>query len=964
MGARWTLPLLGLFLAFLVVAKALWLLTDWWWFDSVGYLFVYRKILLTQLLLFLFGGGGVAFLVGWNLRRVRRAPRRLVVTERSLFSAEEREAIEEHLPAILRWGTLFLAALGGLIVAGRWWRMWLAFWNAQPFHLQDPQFHLDISFYLLRLPLLQALLNGLSFLVFLTLVLVVLLYLYEEDIQIGEEAITFSQRARSHLFLLGGIFLLLRAGLYALAPFTLLTASHQAYTGAGFVDVWVRFPAFWTLAVLAALTGLLCFSLRRPRSLRPLVYSLGALAGVYLLGLRVLPVLVQRAVVIPNEIERERPFIQRCIEMTRYAYQLHRVETFPFEARETLTAEEIARNQDIVENIRIWDQEPLREMYRQTQELRPYYTLQNIDVDRYRLQGRLQQVLLAARELSHEQLPAAARRWINEHATYTHGYGLCMTTANRVIDGLPEWLIKDIPPQTSAGLKVARPEIYFGEVVRATAPPPLRPALPGPGGPLLNAPSSEGEVDITTSRFEDYLLVNTKQPEFDHPRGDQDVYTRYQGRDGVPIRGFLRRLAFALRFRALQILLTPILTEESRILIHRHILVRAHLITPFLWYDEDPYLVLGEDGRLYWILDAYTQSSLFPYSESVRWGTERRINYIRNAVKAVVDAYDGTIHFYLADPQDPIIRTYARIFPGLFRPLEEMPQDLRRHLRYPPRFFAVQAQLYTAYHMTDVSTFYNREDLWQIPALPDERGRPKPMEPFYLVTRLPGEREVEYLLFLPFIPAGERRQNMIAWMGARCDPEHYGTLRVYLFPKQRLIYGPAQIRALINQDAEISKQLTLWSQAGSEVKMYSLLVVPIEQSILYVQPLYLRASAPGALPELRRVILAFEDRIAMEPTLEEALERIFGPIPWGRKAEEVRVAAPSLPPPAVEGPLSASAPAPAWMQEAARLLDEALSAQRQGNWKTYGERIRALERLLKRSSAPPTPSSSERAGSS
>ncbi|MBI4589246.1 MAG: UPF0182 family protein, partial [Candidatus Rokubacteria bacterium] len=491
-----------------------------------------------------------------------------------------------------------------------------------------------------------------------------------------------------------------------------------------------------------------------------------------------------------------------------------------------------------------------------------------------------------------------SRIWINEHLTYTHGYGVIVGPVNRISpEGLPEFFVKDIPPVSSGFATVTRPEIYYGEISN------------------------------------DYVFVRTKSQELDYPSGDQNVYTRYAGRGGIPITSFLTKLAFAIRFGEVKIVLSDDVTGESRIMIHREVARRVRQIAPFLRFDRDPYLIIGDDGRLVWMIDGYTVSDRYPYSQPVR----DLGNYIRNSVKATVDAYHGSVMFYLADPTDPVIRTYTRAFPGLFKPLGEMPADLQRHIRYPEDLFSVQAKMYTTYHMEDPQVFYNKEDLWTIPQRTVE-GRQREMEPYYTIMRLPREKREEFILLTLFNPS--RRDNMIAWMAARSDPPNYGRLIVYNFPKAKLVYGPRQVDARIDQDPTISQQLSLWNQRGSMTLRGSLLAIPIDQSLIYVQPLYLAASEQGALPELRRVFVAYGNQIAMEPTLEQSLQRIFG----GRARVEDAAGRPAV----------ALAPTPpgdaglrGLVQRAWEAWSRAQEALRRGDWSGFGEEQRRLEQTLK-----------------
>ena len=583
--------------------------------------------------------------------------------------------------------------------------------------------------------------------------------------------------------------------------------------------------------------------------------------------------------------------------MTRAAYGLDHIVEREFPADETLDARALERNAATIKNIRLWDYRPLLRTFGQLQEIRTYYKFVDVDNDRYVVNGEYRQLMLSPRELSYQHLQS--RIWINEHLTFTHGYGVVVGPVNRITsEGLPEFLVKDIPPQSTSGFpKVTRPQIYYGEV------------------------SNE------------YVLVKTKSQELDYPSGDQNVYTTYSGVGGIPLSSFFRKVAFAMRFGEIKILLSNDLTDESRIMMYRTVIQRVRQIAPFFRYDRDPYMVVDDDGRLIWMLDGYTTTDRYPYSEPVL-GVG---NYIRNSVKVTIDAYDGTVTFYRADDADPIVRAYGAAFPGLLKPLDKMPESLRRHIRYPEDLFTIQARKYATYHMLDPQVFYNKEDLWALPRRAIE-GRDRDMEPYYTIMRPPGEQKEEFILLTLFNPA--RRDNMIAWMAARSDPPNYGRLIVFNFPKQKLVYGPRQIDARIDQDPIISQQLALWNQRGSTVIRGSLLAIPIDQSLIYVQPLYLAASEQGALPELRRVIVAYGNQIAMEPTLEQSLSRIFG----GRLAA-APVAAAAAPRP--DPPAGGAAGARELGQRAWESWTRAQDALRRGDWAAYGAEQKRLEEALR-----------------
>ncbi|MBI5484685.1 MAG: UPF0182 family protein, partial [Deltaproteobacteria bacterium] len=711
-------------------------------------------------------------------------------------------------------------------------------------------------------------------------------YYFRGGIMLSELGASVDVKVRRHLAILVGLFAgVIAAGFY-LDSFRLLFSNNGSFYGAGYADIHAR---LLTLKVLTFLTPLAGVALAagiwkgawRLALLPPLVVVV-----LYVIGIRVYPGLLQKFKVAPNELALETPYIENNLKFTRFGYDLDKIETVPFDVDTRLSAADIANNGATIKNIRLWDHAPLLKTYSQLQQIRTYYKFFDVDNDRYKVNGQYTQVMLSPRELSYADLPS--KNWINERLIFTHGNGITFGPVSRISkEGLPEFFVKDIPPVSLADIKVSRPEIYFGE--------------------LSN----------------DYVVVKTRVPEFSYPTASGNINTTYAGKGGVPIDSILKKALFAAKFRTEKILLSSDITTESRIIYNRNINERVRAIAPFLRFDGDPYMVVDEAGRLKWIIDAYTYSDRLPYSKPVKGG----INYMRNSVKVVVDAYDGTLSYYISDPNDVLVKVYSRMFPGLFKPISAMPGDLRKHVRYPHQFLQLQAAMFSAYHMTDPKVFYNRENLWQVATLGE-----KPMEPYYTIMKLPGEKVEEYILLLPFTPS--KRDNLSAWLTARCDEPNYGKIRAYTFPRDRLIYGPKQIDARINQDSFISQQLTLWNQRGSEVIRGSMLVIPIEKSLLYVQPLFLAADKAG-LPELKRVIVAFGDEVVMEENLELALQRLFG----GKKT----VAAAARP--EVGDPKASPA---TLAKEAMGIFDKAINLQRQGNWAGYGEELRKLEQVLKR----------------
>jgi uncharacterized membrane protein (UPF0182 family) len=627
---------------------------------------------------------------------------------------------------------------------------------------------------------------------------------------------------------------------------------------------------------------------------------------VGLLIISIVPGIMQRYIVEPNEVAREAPYIEHNIQFTRQAYGLDNADERDFGQVEPLSVEALEANQATLLNVRLWDYRPLGQTYRQIQEIRLYYGFTDLDIDRYWIDGQYRQVILAARELDQSQLQSVT--WVNQHLQFTHGYGVVMNPVNEVTpEGLPQLWIKDLPPSISVPLAINRPEIYYGELT------------------------------------DNYVFVRTGLEEFDYPKGEENVYTYYEGTGGVPLRSYLKRLAFALRLADANILLSQYIDTNTRLMFNRRIQNRARAVAPFLEYDSDPYLVII-DGKLYWIQDAYTISNRYPYAEPLN-----RINYIRNAVKVVIDAHNGSMTYYIADPSDPLVRTYAAIFPTLFTSQNSMPDGLREHLRYPEDLFNVQATMYQTYHMRDVNVFYNKEDQWNLPR-EVYAGQDQTVEPYYVIIRLPGEAQEEFLLIQPFTPA--TKDNLIAWMAGRSDGEDYGQLVVFRFPKQELIFGPLQIEARIDQNPEISAQLSLWSQRGSQVIRGNLLVIPMEQSLLYVEPLYLQAES-GQIPELKRVVVASGEKVVMADTLADGLVRLF---PEGGLVAEAETTAEAAAEgegpktgPVITGELASDLAQDVY--DLARQADEhytaALDALQAGDWATYGAELAAMEEVLR-----------------
>ncbi len=909
---RWRSLLVLAFVAFFfIVPSSTSFLTDWLWFGEVGY----RSVFLTSIYAE-WGIGAAVFLIAlvWLVGNLRYA---LTTATGTPASFTTREGFTIVLPTRdqIRPLAMAAAAVGAFLLAlyaSSQWLTVLAWWRQTPFTTADPLLGRNASFYVFTLPLLDAV-RGLALgLVVLAAIGAGAVYTFAGEFALTPFGVRVGPAVKRHGAVLAACgFLVLALGSWLDQSRELISTS-GIIQGASYADVHARMPAALIIAGAAIVSAVLSIVY----AFGAVRWALAAAIGLYALAMvggAVYANLVQRFVVSPNEQVRETPFIAYNIAATRQGFALDRLEERELTGDAVLTRADVDRNRETLENVRLWDHQPLLETFGQIQEIRTYYDFISVDNDRYAIGGRMRQVMLSARELNPAALPN--RTWVNERLVFTHGHGLTLGPVNQVTgEGLPVLFIRDLPPVSTVDIQITQPSIYFGEL------------------------SNE------------YVIARTRAQEFHYPKGDDNVYTVYDGRGGIPLNSALKKLLFALHFRAYQILLSDDITPESRLLFDRQIRTRVTKIAPFLTYDSDPYPVV-DDGRIFWIQDAYTTSDAFPYSTAAAGN----VNYIRNSVKVVIDAYQGTVTFYLAEPTDPIVQTLTRIFPGLLRPLSEMPEGLRRHIRYPEGIFQLQASVYQTYHMTNPAVFYNKEDQWEVPAI-DRGAENARMEPYYTIMKLPGESRAEFIQMLPFTP--RRRDNLASWLVARSDSEHYGQLLVFEFPKQKLIFGPRQVVARINQDQVISPQITLWNQQGSEVIQGTLMVIPIEESLLYVRPLYLRAQT-GRIPELTRVIVAYQNQIVMERTLEAGLARLFGgagAAPATETAVENQAANRAGAPERPTAPATPSAPsapnAPELIAEAQATYDRAIAAQRAGDWAKYGEEIKRLGELLARMRKP------------
>ncbi|WP_017324134.1 UPF0182 family protein [Synechococcus sp. PCC 7336] len=916
MSRRWQTIAVSVLVAIVAIAlfgrPLLHLLAELWWFEAVGFAPVFWTratwqvgIWCAAFAIYLLGLGGNYWLAKrWTQPRDIPLPleRRLARTEYLLFRMA------------MALGVVAVASVAATLSVQSWETILKAL-NATPFQQTDPIFGLDLGFYVFQLPLYEGGVQWLAGLFVCSLLLVLALYGLEGDIDPRRNWQSMVSRpAKFHISLLLAAIAILLSIYFWLQRYDLLYSPEGVVFGAGFTDVNARLPLQAMASILTAiLSGILLVSLWQRSPLLPvgcaLVYFvLLSLANLY-------PPILQRFVVEPNELTEEMPYVAHNIAFTQAAYGLEDVDSRAYPVEAELTREVLDRNQLTVGNIRLWDYRPLLSTYRQLQEIRPYYHFSDVDVDRYTLDGTYQQVMLAPREVDASKLAPKAQTWVNRRLHYTHGFGLVMSPVTRVSpNGLPELIVRNIPPVTEVDLEIDQPRIYYGEVTH------------------------------------NYIFTGATSDEFDYPLGDETAKNRYSGRGGVPLSPWYRRLAYSLELNSWNTFASNSLTADSRIHYHRNIRDRVRQVAPFLSFDSDPYIV-AIDGGLKWIVDAYTLSSRYPYSEPL-WRSDgspaifeegtigqmfrQGSNYIRNSVKVVVDAYDGTMTFWAIDDRDPLLATYRKIFPTLFANGADVPEALEAHFRYPVDLFKIQSQLYLSYHISDPAVFYNGEDLWSFPKEVFQSGE-QLMQPYYVIMRLPEEEAEEFVLIWPFTPLD--KSNMVAWMAARSDGEQYGKLLLYEFPRQELIFGPRQIEARIDQTPEISEQLTLWSQQGSRVIRGDLLVIPIERSLLYVEPIFLSAEE-GALPELQRVIVAYDDRIVMANRLPEALTAVFGPETEPETIAVFEGRSPRSDTRSLDGDARQK------IREALETYERAIEAQREGDWAVYGRMQEALGELL------------------
>lgn len=867
--------------------------TDYLWFDMTGHLPVFLTVLSWKVLMFLAGFLLLFAFIYLNIRLARK------FTKDALGESEYRH---NDTDGLLMPAAIIISLLFGIYLSNQWETI-LLYLNMSPTGIVDPIFSRDVSFYLFQLPFMELIKNVLLWLMILGLISAGIIYLDKlehilspqytidtseylaNDNDLADLMARFPAGMLMHISVMTGLILAVFAFGFYLNRFDILFSQQGVVAGAGYTDVHVRLPllTITSLVCVAAAIGIIANT--RLRNIRIPMIGIGAIAIMVLLS-SFAPAAYQQIKVEPTELQLEEPYLLHSIEYTRAGFGLSDIIVRPFDYNPELTRSAISNNQDVISNIRIWDERALQNTYRQTQQIRTYYEFNDVDTDRYYVGGEYRQFMISVREMDITHLDPSARTWVNERLVYTHGLGAVMNSVSeKTNDGRPELVLRDIPPR--GDFVLTNPRIYYGELTR------------------------------------DYKIVNSGIEELDYPSAAGNVYTRYEGEGGVQMDSIFKRVAYAIRFGDVNFILSRYMTDESRVMYDQQINQRASKIAPFLVYESDPYPVI-HDGRIFWIIDAYTVSDRFPYSERYIAGTGE-INYIRNSVKVVIDAYDGTVDYYVVE-DEPIINSYSRIFPDLFKTHEEMPDGLKQHIRYPKEYFKVQMSIYRNYHMTNVETFYNKEDAWQLPR-EYYRGSTIAMEPYYIMTKLPEEEGVEYILMQPFAP--RNRQNMISWIAARCDGQDYGQLIHYEFPKDRMIYGPNQIESRIDQDPYISELFTLWGQQGSSVIRGNLLVVPLDTSILYVEPVFISADE-GEIPELRRVIVSSGETVYMGLDLVSSLQVLIRGEAVDREGEPVYV----------------SEDAKELAQRALEHYNNAQGHLRNGDWAGYGQEMDRVYDLL------------------
>lgn len=902
--------IIGVIIAMIIVffSSIVNFLVDIQWFKEVGYVGVFFTKFFAQLKI------GIPLFIILTFAIYLYAlfmKKEYLKYSNTIYSKEQLKSTNRKLLFI---SMIISAVISGVIASSFWYEI-LKFINGGSFNIADPIFNKDAGFYIFKLPVYNALykliLGALVLLTLISLVFYLILFTgssYNEDRDMGYNVLRMDRGRRKVLgreifefagrnlaFLVSAILLTVAAG-FLLRSYELVYSPRGAAYGASYTDVHVTLVFYRVFSVLSLLAAASIFYSLYRKKLKLTLWIAGIMIGTVLIqGLA--EGLVQGLVVSPNEMVMERPYIEYNIKYTRAAYGLDKVEERDFPVEQNLTPNDLENNKPTIDNIRVNDFAPALTVFNQLQGIRSYYSFNDVDIDRYNIDGKYTQVFVAARELDQKKLDTQSQTWLNQHLIYTHGYGITMAPVNTVTpEGQPKLIIKDIPPVFSTDITIDRPEIYFGEST------------------------------------DDYIITNTRQMEMDYPSGESNKQTTYSGTAGIKLGG-LNRLLFMINRGSINFLLSRDINSNSRIIMNRDIIKRVEKIAPFLSYDSDPYIVVN-NGKLYWILDAYTVSSDYPFSEPMG-----NINYIRNSIKVIIDAYNGTTGFYLIDENDPIAVAYSRIFPGLLKSADQIPEGFVEHFRYPEDIFNIQADIYKKYHMDDPNVFYNKEDMWTVGNTGTDEAQAQNQvstESSYIIMRLPEGDSEEFMLITSYSPV--QKGNMVAWFGARMDKDEYGKLIIYKFPKQKSVYGPSQFKAKINSDPVISKEKSLWGQQGSSVIDGTVLTIPIEKSLMYVMPLYIKSTTQNSIPEMKRVILMYGDRIVMADTLGNALSQMFNlnqnvNTPPAQETENERI--------------NVGQGESELIKKANEAFAKAKDAQKSGDWAEYGRQLDELEKLLK-----------------
>ncbi|EYE87553.1 membrane protein [Fervidicella metallireducens AeB] len=856
------------------------------WFNEVGYINVFLTELNYKIIIFIPMLIIIFLILNLYIRFLKKNIMRInsVIYDKNMIKKQNK---------IIMLVSILLSFILSLLFANSFWYKILEFYNGENFNIKDPIFKLDAGFFIFKLPLIESIISILTTLIVLLIIATFVVYIYEKASQGIDNIRGFRSFGESPLLrfimkqfaIFGAMLLILFSAIFYIRTLNLVYSPRGVAFGASYTDIHVTLPMYRIISVLCLIAAVVVAIALIRKKIKVILFTAVFMVLVIVIeGLA--SGIVEKFIVAPNAKEKELPYLTQNIEFTRKAFGLDKIIEREFQVSDNITEKDITSNKDTIDNIRINEFSQSMDVFNQIQAVRNYYRFVDVDIDRYKIDGKLRQVFISARELDLSNLEPKYQTWQNKHLFFTHGYGAVMSYTNKVNSaGLPEFILKDIPAQGDI-IKLDKPQIYFGE---------------------LN---------------NDYIIVNAKANEIDYPYGSENKENRYDGKAGIKL-SLLNRFLCAINQGSANFLLSNDVTSESRIVLYRNVVDRIKKITPFINYDTDPYLVIS-NGKLYWIVDGYTTTNRYPYSEPVG-----NINYIRNSVKAVVDAYDGTVDFYVSDEDDAILKTIGKIYKGLLKNINDMPQDLRSHLRYSEDVFLTQAKVYEKYHMKNPSIFYNNEDLWSVPRLKGADQKEVEAEAVYQVMRIPGETKEELLLTIPFTVA--KRENMVSWLAVGMDEKGFTNMTLIKFPKDKTVYGPQQINSKLNTDTAISKELSLLNQRGSQVILGQINIIPIKNSLIYVRPLYLKAESGKSLPELKKVIVSYSDKVVMEDNVENALIKLFNIKGAQTPAEGVN-----------EQVITVEE----LVKKAAEMFNKAKSAQTSGDWAAYGQYLKELENIL------------------